>query len=588
MNQFSRTVGLLLMAGVCAFPLQAAQPYFKTAKGFGPGFYVGTTQPLVLDLSGYIEATPGTDTNVVYVSTGAGGFGMQLLPGNAPKTVANFLSYVRSGAYGNTFVHRSVKQFIIQTGGYTLDDALRPIKQGDPIKSEFSVKNTRGTVAMALVGTNPDSATSQWFINTADNTATLDDTNVAGNPRFTVFARVLGNGMSNVVDKIDSASIYNLSPNLYFLPWNQAFGETPLKTNNLNFSSFYNVRVSEIPFFAYSSDPSSFSTKLEGKRLKVKFEAYPTNSPTSLVTITVGATDTNGLNTNASFAVVPSTPGTQRIAFPQIPQMVYTTNTTNTFTITNFPSSSSGIPVTVSIRSGPVKVATNASQSNGITSETPLSLTGTGTAVLVASTLMEGQAAYNYKPAVPVSISVPIKPRGQTIGAFPPVTDHTFGEAPFVVSPPVSDSQLPVKVSVKSGPARIANNLVTLTGAGNVILAANQGGDAIFASASEVTTNIVVGKASQTISFPEIGPRQMTDRPFIITLPTASSRLPVTTVVSGPAGLTGRKITLTGGNGLVILVASQAGNSNYKPIALTNTFRVSGNGNNGSWPPILP
>jgi hypothetical protein len=116
MNQFFRTVVLLLMAGVCAFPLQAAQPYFKTAKGFGRGFYVGTTQPLVLDLSGYIEATPGTDTNVVYVSTGAGGFGMQLLPGNAPKTVANFLSYVRSGAYGNTFVHRSVEQFIIQAG----------------------------------------------------------------------------------------------------------------------------------------------------------------------------------------------------------------------------------------------------------------------------------------------------------------------------------------------------------------------------------------------------------------------------------------------------------------------------------------
>jgi hypothetical protein len=233
-------------------------------------------------------------------------------------------------------------------------------------------------------------------------------------------------------------------------------------------------------------------------------------------------------------------------------------------------------------------VATNASQSNGITSETPLRLTGTGTAVLVATTLMEGSAAYNYKPAVPVSISVPIKARGQTIGAFPPVTDHTFGEAPFVVHPPVSDSQLPVKVSVKSGPARIANNLVTLTGAGIVTLAANQGGDAIYAAASEVTTNIVVGKASQTISFPEIGPRQMTDRPFNITLPTASSKLPVTTVVSGPAGLTGRKITLTGGNGLVILVATQAGNSNYKPVTVTNTFPVSGNGNNGSWPPILP
>ena len=582
MNQFSRTVVLLLMAGVCAFPLQAAQPYFKTAKGFGRGFYVGTTQPLVLDLSGYIEATPGTDTNVVYVSTGAGGFGMQLLPGNAPKTVANFLSYVRSGAYGNTFVHRSVEQFIIQAGGYTLDDALRPIKQGDPIKSEFSVKNTRGTVAMALVGTNPDSATSQWFINTADNTATLDDTNVAGNPRFTVFARVLGNGMSNVVDKIETASIYDLSPNLYFLPWNQAFGETPLKTNNLNFSSFYNVRVSEIPFFAYSSDPSSFSTKLEGKRLKVKFEAYPTNSPTSLVTITVGATDTNGLTTNASFVVAPSTPGTQRIAFPQIPQMVFTTNT---FTITNFPSSSSGIPVTVSIRSGPVRVATNASQSNGITSETPLRLTGTGTAVLVATTLMDEQAVLNYKPAVPVSISVPIKPRGQTIGAFPPVTDHTFGDPPFVISPPVSDSQLPVKVSVRSGPARIANNLVTLTGAGTVILAANQGGDAIFASASEVTTNIVVGKASQTIRFPVIGARQIGDRPFNITLPTASSRLPVTTVVSGPARLAGRKITLTGGNADVSLVATQAGNANYKPVAVTNTFPVSGN---GFRPPNLP
>ena len=126
-----------------------------------------------------------------------GDFDVELFDEETPITVANFVGIVNQGDYDNTFFHRSIPGFVVQGGGFqatTLDE----VPTVDPIMNEPGVSNTRGTIAMAK-GSDPDSATTQWFFNLADNSASLDDPQNSGG--FTVFGRVLGNGLS-VVDAI--------------------------------------------------------------------------------------------------------------------------------------------------------------------------------------------------------------------------------------------------------------------------------------------------------------------------------------------------------------------------------------------------
>lgn len=135
---------------------------------------------------------------------------MELLDRQAPSTVANFISYINSGAYTNGIFHRSVPGFVIQGGGYKLlSNSLSAVATFAPVKNEFSVSNTRGTVAMAKVASDPNSATSQWFVNLGNNAANLDNQNGG----FTVFAKILYNGM-DVFDAIAALPVLNFSNSL--------------------------------------------------------------------------------------------------------------------------------------------------------------------------------------------------------------------------------------------------------------------------------------------------------------------------------------------------------------------------------------
>ncbi len=137
---------------------------------------------------------------IVTIDTSLGTFEMEMLDQDAPATVANFLNYVQRGSYDGTFIHRSLPGFVIQGGGFFFDPATGSapgIVTDPPVVNEFKVSNTRGTVAMAKLEGDQNSATSQWFVNLADNSVNLDNQNGG----FTVFARVLGNGMG-VVDAI--------------------------------------------------------------------------------------------------------------------------------------------------------------------------------------------------------------------------------------------------------------------------------------------------------------------------------------------------------------------------------------------------
>jgi peptidyl-prolyl cis-trans isomerase A (cyclophilin A)/peptidyl-prolyl cis-trans isomerase B (cyclophilin B) len=149
-------------------------------------------------------ATPAFAANPqVDIDTSAGVIRVELYPDAAPKTVDNFLQYVKDGFYEGTQFHRVISTFMIQGGGYTDDYKQKPTRPPVPIESESSLKaglsNAIGTIAMARTG-DPNSATAQFFINVANNKP-LDFT--APNARgygYTVFGKVVS-GM-DVVDKI--------------------------------------------------------------------------------------------------------------------------------------------------------------------------------------------------------------------------------------------------------------------------------------------------------------------------------------------------------------------------------------------------
>ena len=139
----------------------------------------------------------------VEFDTTAGIIKVELFPDAAPKTVANFLDYVKSKHFDGTQFHRVIDGFMIQGGGFTADFKEKPTKPPIAIESEASskagMKNVVGTLAMARTS-DPNSATSQFFINVNDN-ARLDFS--AATPQgygYTVFGKVVS-GM-DVITKI--------------------------------------------------------------------------------------------------------------------------------------------------------------------------------------------------------------------------------------------------------------------------------------------------------------------------------------------------------------------------------------------------
>ena len=138
---------------------------------------------------------------IIRMETVFGNIDIEMHPDAAPDTVANFLTYMNDGDYNNSFIHRNgVSEgvvFVVQGGGFKFT-AGQPfaIEPNPAVNNEFQLSNIRGTIAMAKLANLPDSATSQWFFNTVDNSQLLDTQNGG----FTVFGTVI-DGM-DVVDAI--------------------------------------------------------------------------------------------------------------------------------------------------------------------------------------------------------------------------------------------------------------------------------------------------------------------------------------------------------------------------------------------------
>ena len=148
--------------------------------------------------SGILRRTMAT---TVVIDTSFGPIHIALEDELAPKSVANFLSYVDSGHYDGTVFHRVIDGFMAQGGGFDEAYEKRPTKAPIQNEADNGLKNTRGTVAMARTS-DPHSAAAQFFINVADN-AFLDHKSKSGSEwGYAVFGRVSA-GM-DVVDKIKS------------------------------------------------------------------------------------------------------------------------------------------------------------------------------------------------------------------------------------------------------------------------------------------------------------------------------------------------------------------------------------------------
>lgn len=171
-----------------------------------------------LSLSGTVHAEP-----LVRVSTSYGSFTIELFDEAAPDTVSNFLGYVDRGDYARSLFHRSETDFVVQAGAYqwqrdcvtgmdpTTCSVIAIPSQGN-VRNEPGASNTRGTLAMAKFGGAPDSATSQWFVNLADNSG-LDEQNGG----FTVFGQILGDGLA-VADAINELPVINVGGEAQQLP----------------------------------------------------------------------------------------------------------------------------------------------------------------------------------------------------------------------------------------------------------------------------------------------------------------------------------------------------------------------------------
>ena len=242
-----------------------------------------------------------------------GNIDIQLLQQEAPKSVANFLTYVNAGTFNNTVIHRSEPGFIIQGGGFRPDgsDITGP---GTPtVPNEFSAQrsNIRGTVAYAKLGGDPNSATSEFFYNLANNASNLDNQNGG----FTVFGRVLGNGMS-VADAIGGLPRVNASPissamnhlpvtrltDPTLTPLDPANNDLPTQTPSQDQMVItQSATVSSVTYSAVSSNTSLVGANVVGGNSLI-LNYLPNKTGTATITLT-GTESITGATATDTFTV---------------------------------------------------------------------------------------------------------------------------------------------------------------------------------------------------------------------------------------------------------------------------------------------
>lgn len=306
---------LILALAMISHSARAAEVPVVTAE-FTPAFlpqdWVDSAVDFTADLSAYF-GIPGIQEPIVQVNTDLGSFNMSLRPDAAPLHVENFLAYVDAGSYNRAIFHRNVANFVIQGGGYFvpqenlqyyiyLIDKIR-----NPVPLEYNLPNAYGTLAMARTNER-DSATSEWYINTADNSSSLapraDNPSTPANEfsdGYTVFGKVIGTGM-NVVEALAALETRSISnsgfTHMPLINYNQTEGlkkENFVKMNSVRRVSIKpddSGKPSIISYSIINSGNTSVAqpTIRNGRYLDLNFD--PANRGKTILTIR--ATDTNG------------------------------------------------------------------------------------------------------------------------------------------------------------------------------------------------------------------------------------------------------------------------------------------------------
>jgi cyclophilin family peptidyl-prolyl cis-trans isomerase len=164
-----------------------------------------------LTLAGLLSLTfgmaAGAANPMVIIKTSKGDITIELAPEKAPLTVQNFLAYVDAKFYDGTIFHRVIKGFMIQGGGLTPDFKEKPEKPAVKNEAGNGLKNLRGTIAMARTD-QPHTATSQWFINHADNASLDHKDNSVDGFGYCVFGKVIaGLDVVDAIAQVPTATI---------------------------------------------------------------------------------------------------------------------------------------------------------------------------------------------------------------------------------------------------------------------------------------------------------------------------------------------------------------------------------------------
>jgi cyclophilin family peptidyl-prolyl cis-trans isomerase len=257
---------------------------------------------ITIDLRNHF-GLPSVKGSLAQIDTLLGRINVELLADDAPRTVDNFLQYIDAGRYTNTIIHRSVPSFVIQGGGYFSRLPIEHIATFPAVVNEYKISNTRGTLAMAKLGGNPNSATSEWFINLADNSGNLNNQNGG----FTVFARVIGTGMT-VADAI--AALPRSSDD--FPLNNYTAGTTPTAANLLTVRDVKRIPIypavgvpGVIAFNVTSSNAAVATATLSGSTLTLT-----PGASSGTTTISVRGIDANANQAEATFALQIAAPAT--------------------------------------------------------------------------------------------------------------------------------------------------------------------------------------------------------------------------------------------------------------------------------------
>ena len=452
----------------------------------------------------------------------------------APNTVQNFLKYVAGKYYDGTFIHRSVKNFMIQGGGYSISgSSAYQITNLGAVVNEFSPtrSNVAGTIAMAKLDGDPNSASNEWFINAADNSANLDKQNGG----FTVFGRVVGRGME-LVNAINGLATPNHNDPKYHGP----FPDVPVISGSTLVWVNSATIIPALTFKAASSNSGVVNPTVSSDGILTL--QYKTPGSAS---VTVTATDLYGASVSTSFPVT-----VQAVLAAMTAPATGSAFTSGTGTFTwNTGAGVSAYSLWVGSAAGMYDiyggVVTGGSKTLG-------NLPTDGRTLYVRLySLINGAYQFNsytYKAFAKVDNTL----------TFGPLPGKAYGDAPFALTGTAS-SWLPVSyTSSNPAVARVSGSTVTILAPGATVLTASQAGDGNYKAATSVTQTLTVSKGAATVTLNNLG------APF-----TYDGAVKAASVTVTPAGL---PVTVTYNGSLV--VPSAAGT--YAVVATVNSPNYQG------------